>query len=75
MVKGVQSQKATLIGLHDEIAGLKAEYDADKKLSPESLYMFSLMFHAPLFFFIYDSDAYSIYIWVSYLPILSFSQV
>ena len=30
-------QKATLIGLHDEIAGLKAEYDADKTISDEIL--------------------------------------
>lgn len=35
IAKGVDGQKATLIGLHDEIAGFKAEYDADKRLTPE----------------------------------------
>ena len=42
IAKGVDGQKATLIGLHDEIAGFKAEYDADKRLTPESL-NYSLM--------------------------------
>lgn len=35
--KDIESQRATLYSLHDEIAVLKAEYDADKGLSPETL--------------------------------------
>lgn len=35
--KDLESQRATLYSLHDEIAVLKAEYDADKGLSSESL--------------------------------------
>jgi len=37
MVKSIENQKKTLFTLHDEIATFKAEYDADKEISPENL--------------------------------------
>ncbi len=37
--KSLENQKATLLRLHDDIASLKAEWDADKKLSNESLFL------------------------------------
>ena len=33
----IEKQKATLMTLHDEIAGYKAEYDADQELNEETL--------------------------------------
>lgn len=33
----IEKQRSTLYSLHDEIAVLKAEYDADKGISSESL--------------------------------------
>ena len=37
MIKSIQNQKKSLITLHDDIATFKAEYDADKEISPENL--------------------------------------